>query len=103
MPCRNIGQSAGSTIATPNIGGCFGSAYDSELSALCLVNAYIDCHCNFKPDLKPKALPLPHFMLCDHQALAVNWEGYELVEEISAKQEGLFTEPPMVGDNAIKS
>ena len=81
-----VGQSAGSIIATPNIRGCFGDPYSQETSGLCLVNAYIDAHCNFKPDLKQQDLPLPHIMLCDHQALAVSWSGYELVEEASARQ-----------------
>jgi len=79
-----VGVSAGTVIATPNIGGCFGSPYNEETTGLRLINAYIDCHCNFKPDLKQLDLPLPHIMLCDHQALAVSSEGYELIEELSA-------------------
>lgn len=81
-----IGVSAGTIIATPNIGGCFGNPYNKKNSGLCLINAYIDAHCNHKPDMKPKELPLPHIMLCDHQALAVSCTGYELVEELGARQ-----------------
>ena len=78
-----IGVSAGTAIATPNIRGCFGSPNDEKTSGLGLVNAFIDCHCNFKPDLKQQDLPLPHIMLYDHQALAVSSTGYELLEELS--------------------
>jgi peptidase E len=98
-----IGQSAGSVIATPNIGGCFGGAYSKETSGLCLVNAYIDAHCNFKPGLKKQDLPLPHIMLCDHQALAVSWAGYELVEELSARQVDNWSQPPKVDKDAYNS
>jgi len=81
-----VGQSAGSIIATPNIRGCFGNPYSQEASGLCLINAYVDAHCNTKPELTQQDLPLPHIMLCFHQALAVSWAGYELIEETSARQ-----------------
>ncbi|NLG26141.1 MAG: type 1 glutamine amidotransferase-like domain-containing protein [Clostridiales bacterium] len=96
-----VGQSAGSIIATPNIRGCFGGAYNRETAGLCLVNAYIDAHCNFKPDLKGQDLPLPHIMLRDHQALAVSWAGYELVEETGARQAGGWARPPKFGKDAF--
>ena len=76
---------------------------DIEFSGLCLVNAYIDAHCNFKPDLKRQDLPLPHIMLSDHQALAVSWEGYELMEETSARQINDISEQPIMGVDVYKS
>ncbi len=75
-----IGQSAGTVLATPNIRGCFGGIDDKEYSGLCLINAYIDCHCDMKPELKHLALPLPHIMLHFNQAIAVCWDGYEIIE-----------------------
>lgn len=65
-----VGMSAGSVIATPNIRGCFGVSDDTETEGLGLINAYLDCHCNLKPNLQPKNLPLPHIMLHFHQALS---------------------------------
>ena len=76
-----IGVSAGTIIATPNIRGCFGTPDNEETSSLGFINAYIDVHCNHKLDMKPQELPLPHIMLYGHQALAVSWKGYELIEE----------------------
>ena len=74
-----IGQSAGTILATPNIRGCFGGSDAKEFTALGLINAYIDCHCDMKPDLKPLKLPLPHIMLHFNQAIAVSWNGYEII------------------------
>lgn len=76
-----VGVSAGSIIATPNIMGCFGDPNNPETEGLCLINAYLDCHCNLNPNAKPQVLPLPHIMLFTHQALAVSSTGYELIEE----------------------
>lgn len=92
-----VGMSAGSVIATPNIMGCFDDPNNPETEALGLINAYIDCHCNLKPDLKPKALPLPHIMLYTHQALAVNNLGFELIEEDSACHHIDWSNPPVMG------
>jgi peptidase E len=70
-----IGVSAGSIIATPNIGDPF----DNKTAGLALVHAYLSVH-------QPAGvsahidLPLPHIPLTDNQALAVNWAGYEIVE-----------------------
>jgi peptidase E len=70
-----VGVSAGSLIATPNIG----SPTDVKTSGLALVHAYLSVHqpegTNSKTDL-----PLPHIPLTDKQSLAVNWSGYEIIE-----------------------
>lgn len=70
-----VGVSAGSMIATPNIG----SPGAKETAGLCLLNAFITVHC--PKGTEPKIdLPLPHIPLNMGQALAVNWSGYELIE-----------------------
>ena len=69
-----VGVSAGSLIATPDIGGLF-----EETSALALVNAYISVH-SPKGTTARTDLPLPHIPLSDDQALAVKWNGYEVIE-----------------------
>ncbi len=70
-----VGVSAGSLIATPNIA----NPYDEETSALALLNAYISVHTP-KGTITGADLPLPHVSLSDDQALAVKWDGYEVVE-----------------------
>ncbi|MFA9380566.1 MAG: Type 1 glutamine amidotransferase-like domain-containing protein [Acetanaerobacterium sp.] len=71
-----VGASAGSIIATPNIR----DSLDETTSGLTLVLAYISVH---QPAGTPARtdLPLPHIPLTDNQALAVSWDGYELVED----------------------
>jgi peptidase E len=70
-----VGASAGSLIATPNIG----DPYSKETSGLCLIHAYLSFH---NPEDTPALtdLPLPHIPLSGGQALAVSWQGYELIE-----------------------
>ncbi len=92
-----VGVSAGSVIATPNIMGCFGGAEDEETAGLGLVPAYIDCHCNLKPDLAPKPLPLPHILLHFNQALAVSSSGFELLEDRQACHAIDWASPPEFG------
>ena len=75
-----VGQSAGTVLATPNIRGCFGGIDDKESAGLGLINAYIDCHCDMKPELKHLELPLPHIMLHFNQAIAVSSNGYEIID-----------------------
>ncbi|MCL2604585.1 MAG: Type 1 glutamine amidotransferase-like domain-containing protein [Defluviitaleaceae bacterium] len=70
-----VGASAGSLIATPNIG----DPYDKEISGLCLINAYITVHCEEGTEAKTD-LPLPHIPLTDNQAVEVRWDGYEIIE-----------------------
>lgn len=70
-----VGVSAGSLIATPNIG----TPFDAETSALALINAYISVHTP-KGTAARIDLPLPHIPLSDAQALSVKWDGYELIE-----------------------
>jgi len=70
-----VGVSAGSLIAAPNIG----DPYDKDTAGLCLIHAYLSCHCPKGTEAR-KDLPLPHIPLCAGQALAVSWQGYELIE-----------------------
>lgn len=70
-----VGVSAGSLIATPNIG----DPYEEETSGLLLIHAYISVHSR-KGTIARTDLPLPHIPLNDDQALAVKWDGYEVVE-----------------------
>ena len=71
-----VGASAGSLIATPNIG----APYDKETTGLCLINAYLSFHnpegVNARTDL-----PLPYIPLTGRQAIAVSWRGYEIIED----------------------
>ena len=92
-----VGVSAGSVVATPNIMGTFDCLDDTESEALGLINAYIDVHCNLKPDLYIKQLNLPHIMLHSHQALAVSNIGYELIEEPDAYHAVDWSKPPQMG------
>lgn len=69
-----VGVSAGSLIATPNIG----EPFDEKTSALALIQAYISVH-NPQGTAARTDLPLPHVPLTDDQALAVKWDGYEFV------------------------
>lgn len=70
-----VGASAGSLIATPNIG----ESYDKETAGLCLINAYLSFHC--PEGTEPRTdLPLPHIPLTGNQALEVRWNGYSLIE-----------------------
>lgn len=70
-----VGVSAGSIIATPNIGNPF----DESTAGLCLVNAYLSVHCPENMELRTD-LPLPHIPLTDNQALVVTCGGYKVVE-----------------------
>ena len=71
-----VGASAGSIIATPNIG----DPHDPTTAGLSLVQAYLSVH---QPEGTPPRmhLGLPHIPLTDRQALAVSWDGYEIVED----------------------
>jgi hypothetical protein len=71
-----VGASAGSLIAAPNIG----NPYNKETAGLCLINAYLSFHCP-KGTKARTDLPLPHIPLTGGQALAVSWDGYELIEQ----------------------
>lgn len=69
-----VGASAGSLIATPNIG----DPYNEETAGLCLINAYLSFHCP-KGTKARTDLPLPHISLDGGQALVVSWRGYEII------------------------
>lgn len=69
-----VGVSAGSMIATPNIG----EPYDETTAGLCLINAYLSVHCPDDQQARTD-LPLPHIPLTDNQAIAVRWDGYEII------------------------
>lgn len=70
-----VGVSAGSIIATPSIG----IPLDEKTAGLALVQAYLSVH---QPQGTPPRtdLGLPHLLLSNNQALAVHWNGYELIE-----------------------
>ena len=91
-----VGMSAGSIVATPNIMGCFGQPNNPETEGLGFIKAYVDCHCNMKPNLKPLELSLPHIMLYMNQALAVTNFGYELIEEKEAYHTVDWKKPPVI-------
>ncbi|MCL2203020.1 MAG: peptidase E [Defluviitaleaceae bacterium] len=70
-----VGVSAGSLIATPNIG----EPQNEETAGLCLLNAYLSVHC--PEGTAPRTdMPLPHIPLTESQALEVRWDGYTLIE-----------------------
>lgn len=70
-----VGASAGSLVATPNIG----DPKAAETAGLCLAHAYLSVHC--PEGMRPRQdLPLPHIPLRDDQALAVSWRGYTLID-----------------------
>ncbi len=70
-----VGVSAGSLIATPNIG----KPQDPSTAGFSLINAYLSVHCPENAESR-KDLPFPHIALTDNQALAVTGSGYQLVE-----------------------
>ncbi len=70
-----VGASAGSLIASPNIG----KPYDKDKAGLCLINAYLSFHCPQDTEARTD-LPLPHIPLTGGQALAVSWAGYEMID-----------------------
>ena len=70
-----VGASVGSMIAMPSVG----DPSDAENMGLCLINAYFSVH--NAPNTPPSLdLPLPFIPLTDNQAIAVRWDGYEIVE-----------------------
>ncbi|MCL2401636.1 MAG: peptidase E [Oscillospiraceae bacterium] len=76
-----VGASAGSLIAAPNILRPYppGDPYDKKTTGLCLINAYLSFHCPADTEARTD-LPLPHIPLTGNQALAVSWDGYNLIE-----------------------
>lgn len=81
MVCANkvyVGVSAGSIIAARDISTAMLGGMSTDISALSLINAYISVHCS--PGMAAKAdLPFPHITLTDDQALAINSNGYEII------------------------
>ena len=69
-----VGVSAGSIIATPNIG----EHSDEKTAGLCFLNAYISVHCQTNETARTD-LPLPHITLTDDQAIAVKWDSYRII------------------------
>lgn len=70
-----VGVSAGSMIASPNIG----KPYSEETSGLCLINAYLSVH--FTVDTQAQTdFPLPHISLTNDQAVVARWDGYNIIE-----------------------
>lgn len=70
-----VGISAGGLVATPNIGG----AFEAETAGLALLNAYLDVH---RPAFAVSETEggLPRIALTDGHALAVDWQGYTVIE-----------------------
>ena len=75
-----VGASAGSLIATPNIG----NPYDADMAGLCLINAYPSFHQPEGTQARTD-LPLPHIPMTGGQALSVSWAGYELINSRPVK------------------
>ena len=76
-----VGISAGSMLAMADFNvDNLPVTEQAQFNGLGLVNAYFTVHC--EPGMLPrKDLPLPHIPLTDNQALAVNWQGYEIIGE----------------------
>lgn len=70
-----VGVSAGSLIATPNIG----DPTSSETAALAFIHAYISVHAP-EGTAARQDTPLPHIPLTNNQALLVSWDGFKLIE-----------------------
>jgi len=74
-----IGMSAGSYLAMENF-NVDGLAESTPLDfvGLGLINAYFTVHC--KPGTPNRTdFPLPHISLSSNQAIAVHWNGYEVI------------------------
>jgi peptidase E len=75
-----VGISAGSMLAMAhfNVDG-LSEPDPMDFAGLALICAYFTVHC--EPGTPNRTdLPLPHISLTDNQALAVSWQGYELIE-----------------------
>ena len=75
-----VGISAGSMLAMQDFNvDNLPAANPAEFTGLGLINVYFTVHCS--PGTLPRNdLPLPHIPLTDNQALAVSWNGYEIIE-----------------------
>ncbi|MCL2409775.1 MAG: Type 1 glutamine amidotransferase-like domain-containing protein [Oscillospiraceae bacterium] len=75
-----IGMSAGSMLAMPNFNvDNLPESNAMEFAGLSLINAYFTVHC--EPGTPARTdFPLPHIPLTGNQALAVSWDGYNLIE-----------------------
>ena len=76
-----VGISAGSMLAMPNFNiDNLPQNTPMEFAGLSLINAYFTVHC--PPGTPSRSdLPLPHIPLTDQQAIAVSWQGYEIIED----------------------
>ena len=70
-----VGVSAGSLVATPNIG----NSYEKETAGLCLINAYLGVHCA-EGTVPREDLPLPHIPLSDNEAIVACYNGYTVIK-----------------------
>jgi len=78
-----VGMSAGSMVAMPNFNVDNLPEHNNEFAGLGLINAYFTVHC--KPGIPNRTdFLLPHISLTENQALAVNNDGYELIDGLSA-------------------
>ena len=77
-----VGMSAGSYLAMHNFNVDNLPDDGRIFTGLGLIDAYFTVHC--KPGTPNRTdFPLPHISLCENQALAVNSEGYELVDGLT--------------------
>ena len=75
-----VGVSGGSMVAMAdfNVKGLT-EKYPMQFKGLALINAYFTVHCN--PGTPNRTdLPLPHISLMRNQAIAVRWDGYEVID-----------------------
>ena len=75
-----VGISAGSMLAMSDFNvDNLPANNPMEFSGLGFINAYFTVHCT--PGTLPRNdLPLTHIPLTDNQALAVSWNGYEIID-----------------------
>ena len=75
-----VGISAGSMLAMQDFNvDNLSETSPREFTGLGFIKVYFTVHC--APGTQPRSdLPLPHIALTDNQALAVSWNGYEIID-----------------------
>ena len=74
-----VGISAGSMLAMTDFYAPVGiQCKPGDFTGLGLIDAFFTVHC--EPETVPRDdLPLPHIPLTDEQAIAVRWDGYDVI------------------------